>query len=396
MTNGCGGGAAAVPDAAPQPTEQCDSVRYTWYTAARGGWCEFDRTAPMLPASVRAGLTLAIAKPWAGSSYGGAFGEACGECWEIASLTETRVIMVHDLCPIEGNPVCNGSHFHVDLSGESKDALAVDGIGAASARRVPCPVTGNVHLQILDRNEWGYLRFQVINHRMPIRTVELRAANGATYYPAERSGGAWHVLSNGAMLEADGEGAVFRFTSARGEVLETPNTLTYARGAGEFFDTGGQLDEPAAAGATCAFTPPPDLYADGYGGIERVRWTMNPWGSARPSETDDGCHTGTCLRITGLTSGSGFHIHYPAAFASTTFRRLHLWGRTESGSGTLVVKLQGEHYTCAETSMALTSAWAGFAIDLGTTCAGQGLISMFTAVAGTAQTVRLDDVRLER
>jgi hypothetical protein len=152
----------------------------------------------MLPDFVRAGLTLAIAEPWAGSSYGGVFGEACGECWEIASLDQRRIIMVHDLCPIQGNPVCNGSHFHVDLSEESKNALAVDGIGEASARRVPCPVTGNAHLQILDRNEWGYLRFQILNHRIPIRAVEFRAASGTTYFPAERSGGARQVLERGA------------------------------------------------------------------------------------------------------------------------------------------------------------------------------------------------------
>src|SRR5512142_972634 len=138
---GGGGGASSRPsDAAGQPTASCGSVRYTEYTAAKGGWCEYDRTAPMLPASVRAGLTLAIAEPWAGSSYGGVFGEACGECWELASLTQNRIIMVHDLCPIQGNPVCAGSHFHVDLSEESKDALAVEGIGEVSGRRVPCPV----------------------------------------------------------------------------------------------------------------------------------------------------------------------------------------------------------------------------------------------------------------
>jgi hypothetical protein len=46
-------------------------------------------------------------------------------------------------------------------------------------------------LQLLDRNEWGYERFQVLNHRIPVRSIEFRGADSAVYYPAERSGGAW-------------------------------------------------------------------------------------------------------------------------------------------------------------------------------------------------------------
>jgi hypothetical protein len=395
----CGGGSASisVPDAAGQPTTGCGSVRYTWYTASKGGWCEYDRTAPVLPPSVRAGLTLAIAEPWAGSSYGGAFGEACGECWEIASLTQNHVVMVHDLCPIEGNPVCNGSHFHVDLSEESKTALAVEGIGEASARRVACPVTGNVHLQILDRNQWGYLRFQVINHRIPIRAVEFRAAGGTAYFPAERSGGAWHVLENGDMFEAAGEGGVFRLTSAQGESLETPNILTYSVAAGAFFDTGAQLtDQAPAQGPACTFTVPPDIYGDGYGGIERVRWTMNPWSSASPSETTNGCLAGSCLRVSGLKSGAGFHIYYPAAFAPATFRSLRLAGRADSGSGEIAVKLQGDGYACTQTLVSLTADWSETVIDLATACPGQGLVSMFTLQASTVAVVWLDEIRLEQ
>jgi hypothetical protein len=396
LVTSCSRSSGHIPDAAPQPTSECGSVRYTWYTAAKGGWCEYDRSAPVLPASVRAGLTLAIAEPWAGSSYGGDFGEACGECWEIASLTQTRVIMVHDLCPIEGNPVCNGSHFHVDLSGESKDALAVEGIGEASARRVPCPVTGNAHLQILDRNQWGYLRFQVINHRIPVRTVEFRAAGGTTWYPAERSGGAWHVLANGDMFEQDAEGGVFRLTSAQDEVLETPNTLAYSVAIGSFFDTGAQLtDQSPSSGPSCRFTAPPDIYVDGYGGIEDVRWTMNPWSSASPSETTSGCQAGKCLRVSGLVSGAGFHIYYPAAFAPTTFRNLRLAGRAESGGGSIVVKMQGEGNECSESTVNLATDWTETVIDLAAACAGQGLVSMFTVQSSTAPAIMLDNIRLQ-
>ena len=59
----------------------------------------------------------------------------------------------------------------------------------------------------------------------------------------------------------------------------------------------------------------PDIYVNGYGGIERVQWTMNPWSGAKPTETTSACPEGSCLRIAGMGSGSGFHIYYPQAFA---------------------------------------------------------------------------------
>src|SRR3990172_10341696 len=70
--SGDGGGAS-------QPDSTCGSVRMTFYDQSGPGWCEFDRTLPVLPAFVRSGLTTAIAEPWNGSSYSGEPGEACGE-----------------------------------------------------------------------------------------------------------------------------------------------------------------------------------------------------------------------------------------------------------------------------------------------------------------------------
>lgn len=132
----------------------CASVRLTYYTAASGGWCEFDRTLPILPSFVREGMTVAVAEPYNGSSYGGEPGEACGECWEFDTLGGTQVVMVHDLCPIEGNPVCAGSHFHFDLASEVAQKLYLDGLNEGRVRRVPCPVSGNIYVQILNWNQW--------------------------------------------------------------------------------------------------------------------------------------------------------------------------------------------------------------------------------------------------
>jgi hypothetical protein len=387
-----GGGLAEV--IGESPTTTCGSVRLTSYGASDGGWCEFDRTAPMLPESVRQGLTLAIAEPYNGSSYGGVSGEACGECWEVTSLTQTRIVMVHDLCPVQGNPICNGSHFHFDLASETAEALELQGLDEASARRVPCPVTGNAFLQILDRNEWGYLRFAVINHRIPVRQIEFRAADETTFYPAERSGGAWHVLSDGEMFASEGAGGVFRITSAQGEVLELPNTLDYGVAKGDFFDLGAQLtDQEPAEGAQCVFLPPAGIYVDGYGGIDQVRWMMNPWSSASPKEVRTGCVSGSCLQIKGMGSGAGFHIYYRQSFTPSTFTSLSLSLRTDSEPGELSIAASGPDGTCTETVVTVDAQWQEAVIDLATSCADVGEINSVSVFGNSDLVLMLDNVR---
>ena len=389
--SGNSGAAGAIASA---PSDDCGSVRLTSYQASKSGWCEFDRTATILPAKVRAGLTLAIAEPWAGSSYGGTFGEACGECWEIAALNGTEIVMVHDLCPIEGNPICNGSHFHFDVATETATALGLEGLDAAQARRVPCPVTGNAHLQILDRNQWGYVRFQVLNHRIPVRNVEYKAVSGTDYYPAKRSGGAWSVGDVAEMFAQSAPGGTFRLTSAQGQVVEMPAPLTYDITTGSFFDLGAQfVDQANLTGGTCTFLPPADVYVDGYGGIDQVRWMMNPWSSAKPEETKAGCVSGSCLRIPGLGSGAGFHIYYRQSFSPALFSRLNFAHRSVDGNSTFAITLTGDGATCQSATITTGTQWANEAIDLTTLCAGTGPINSVTVYGSTPLTLLLDDLK---
>jgi hypothetical protein len=398
LSAACSGGDGVVlrADASPQPNGSCGSVRLTSYTAASGGWCEFDRTLDVLPASVRAGLTLAIAEPYNGGSRGGEPGEACGECWEIDSIADTRTVMVHDLCPIEGNPLCAGGHFHFDLSGEAADALHEGGLSEAFARRVPCPVEGNVALQISDRNEWGYLRFQVVNHRIPIRAIEYRPADGTAWLGATRSGGAWQVLDGADVFGADGPGGVFRLTSAQGEVVEMPNVLHYADGEG-VFDLGGQMTDIAPEpGPACEYVPPGDVYVDGYGGIPEVVWMINPWGGAGASETTSGCRAGSCIRVGSLGSGRGFHIYRWQAFPVSTFATLSVWLRASSGGGEVSVSPSNDGERCAETLVTAGAEWQEVSIDVATACAGLTDLNALTVDARADMTLLLDDVRYVR
>lgn len=377
--------------------DYCNSVRLTWYPAGDVAWCEFDRKAPMLPEFVRNGLTLAVAEPWDGSSYGGDPGEACGECWEITSLYQTKIVMVHDLCPIEGNPLCTGSHFDFDLSLETGNALGLEGLDEGRARRVPCPVTGNVFLSVLGRDQWGSLRFQVINQRLPVRSIQYREAGANIYYSAERSAAAWAVSNDHRQMFApDGRGGSFRLTSAQGEVVEMPNVLTYGVPVGAYFDLGAQFtDQRSVTGGQCQFLPPKDVYVDGYGGIEAVQWMMNPWGGALPSEVTSGCVSGSCLRIDAIQNAVGFHIYYRESFPPTTFKTLHFSARTAAGVGTLWAMPTSNDASCSITTITVGESWTEWNLDLATVCAGVPAINAVTFNGLTPMTLFLDNVRFE-
>lgn len=385
----------------PQPVDpSCTSVRLTSYAASSGGWCEFDRTLPVLPAFVREGMTLAVAEPWNGGSYEGDPGEACGECWELDTLGGTQVVMVHDLCPIEGNPVCAGSHFHFDLASEVAQRLHLGGLDEGRARRVPCPVEGSIHVQILDWNPWGYVRCQFVNQRIPVRAAELRFSSmpEGVFFPLVRSGGAWHTQD--APVPEANDTLTFRLTTARGEVLTAMRTVTLLDDSSNVFDLGVQaqdIGEPPAG--ECRFLPPADVYADGWGGIDRVRWMPNPWGDVSVDEVHDACHDGSasCLRITGMERWGGMHIYYRQEFPPSLYRTVSFWMRTEGASPmTFSFSLSGSGGNCVETSVEVPAEWTKFTVNLSDVCSLADAINTLTWQNTSAKaTFRMDDIRFE-
>ncbi|MDY0004401.1 MAG: hypothetical protein RBU30_24075 [Polyangia bacterium] len=377
----------------------CASVRLTHYTASAGGWCEFRRDLAVLPASVQSGLTLAIAEPWAGGSYQGAFGEACGECWEISTSWATEVVMVHDLCPIQGNPICAGGHFHFDLASEAAEALQGGGLDAASARRVPCPVTGNVHVSISDWNEWGYQRLAFVNHRVPIRSASIRATPDGSFIPFERSGGAWQVLDG--PRPGDGDGFAYQIVSAQGQTIESANDLAFQDvtpgGPALVHDLGAQLDDLSPPEGVCEYLPPGDVYKDGWGGIDEVRWQPNPWGDTQVAETSAGCRNGStsCLRVTRMGNWSGMHLYYWQGFPRTAFSSLSIFARTESASLELRSGPSHEGAVCGEQLVTVgAEGWTEITFDLAAACSEAPLLSSVTFQSGSAPVpLLLDDIQ---
>ena len=387
-----------VPDEpVPGVEADCGSVRLTSYDAGDSGWCEFSNTHSILPDFVRANLTLAIAEPYNGSSYGGDPGESCGECWEIDTISNTQIVMVNNLCPIQGNPLCAGGHFHFDLSQEAAEVLGGGGNDEAQVRRVPCPVSGNIHAEINDRNEWGYVRLAFINQRFPIRTAEYRSADGDEWVAVERSGGAWHIRDGGDVFADGAPGGVFRFTSPTGEVVEGDATLTDDVPIDAVFDTGTQFAPAEAAGSACEFVPPRDVYDEEWGGIDQVRWQPNPWGDASVSEVSEGCADGSsCVLFSHLEQWAGFHLYYRQSFPTSTFSSLSLQLRVRSGSADLVVAPSYDGERCEETSVTVGEDWTAVEIDVAAVCGALSELNALT-VSNQSDTVDLmvDEVRYE-
>ncbi len=347
----------------------CTSVRLTSYEASDSGWCEFNTTHSFLPAFVREGMHLAIGEPWNGSSFDGEPGEACGECWQVDTIHDTRVLMVTNLCPIEGNPLCAGGHFHFDLSTDAGEALDSLGLFEGAAKRVPCPINGDIHVQVNDSNEWGYLRIAFLNHTVPIRSFEVSASTDGKWVPAERSGGAWQVLE-GPRPE-DGDGIYFRIESVLGESVVSTNALPFLISGGQTHDLGAQFSESYDDTGDCEFTPPQDVYDDEWGGIDEVRWQPNPWGSATISEVGSGCFDGSdsCLRIDNMGQWEGAHFYYRQPFPVSTFESLSLQMKSTIGSGEIAVTPSYDGERCEEQTVEVNEeGWTEVTIDLATAC----------------------------
>lgn len=381
------------------PGEGCNSVRLTNYTAGRSGWCELPRDLPMLPAFVRSeGLTAAIAEPF-NNGDGGEAGEACGECWEVDTLSGTRVVMVTDLCPNMGNPLCQGEHFHLDISSEASMALNAGFLDEGQARRVACPVEGNVHVLINDEN-FSYLRLQFFNHRVPIRSASIRStAPGAPEIPLRRSGGAWEAVDD-MPLDRGGEGVTFTITSAQGQTLESTVVVPTHPPRESTFDLGVQLEDmnPATGGA-CEFVPPATIFDDEFGGIPDVRWQINAWGEAESGfhgPTTDGCFDGSCLRIATLGQFSGFHLFYRGGqFPNDTFSTLRFRVRANE-SGEIFVMASADGERCEPTRVFVTSDYQEISIPVPGLCTARPTINGVTMEnPGTTLELFLDDIRFE-
>jgi hypothetical protein len=197
-------------------------------------------------------MYVAMAEPFYGSSYHGSPGESCGECWELTTAKTTAIVIVADLCPIEGNVPCSDpNQLHFDLVTNAATTVGGGTMDFAVSRPVACPVSGNVGIEVTDRS-WSYFQAAFFGYRIPLRLVEFQPVGGSTWTAMTRRWGAvWDNMdhqdeafsSTSAGAGNNGVGVTLRLTSAQGQVVTSTVVLSNANSAKEnTVDLGVQFD----------------------------------------------------------------------------------------------------------------------------------------------------------
>lgn len=403
-TNPNAGGVANTSDfVAGTPSAECRSVRLTTYvSSANQSACGWFKNDPYMPDFVRVQrMTAAMAQSWWGGSYvgpnQGLAGDTCGECWEITTYGATRIVMIDDWCPADGNPLCASTQFHIDLAETAATALASNGLDAATARPVPCPVAGNLFAVITDWNQWGYTQFPIANARIPVRNVEFKPVGSSQWTAMSRNAGTFQNTGAQAAFATGASGATLRITSAQGEVVESNVVLAPEFTIGQYFDLGVQFQDiqGRGAGGSCAYHVPGDVYIDGWGSSASVPWKTWTYGGFAFNEVSTGCFndSASCLHA-AMTASNGVQIAWEPVFAIDTFSTLNLQIRTTAGSGDANVGIYGADGQCKETVVPITTTWKAVTIDIASTCSGvTTMYGLTLGSAGANLDVLVDDIR---
>jgi expansin (peptidoglycan-binding protein) len=219
-----GGADAGTPDAGPCVVER--RVRsgfgtsYTPGTAANISVCNGGLANTTL-------LRAAIAQP----DFDGGL---CGACALVTGDAGTAIVLLDDLCP-------GCSAGDLDFTIEAKAAVTTDGMNGRdpiSWQLVPCPVTGNILVDLQGSNPF-YVKLRLSNHRLPLAGVSVRPADAGTYTALTRTSDNFWVLAGGGPY---GFPIGIRATDVLGHSVD----LTLPALSAPPADTGGQF-APACA-----------------------------------------------------------------------------------------------------------------------------------------------------
>jgi len=179
----------------------------TYYNATGEGACMFDASPNDM------NVTAINAEEWEGSAW-------CGTCIDVTGPSGSVRVRVVDLCP-----ECNAGHL--DLSREAFAQIAAMELGRVDItwQMVACDVTGPVSYRYKDgANQW-WTAVQVLNHRLPIETMEYSKDGGSTWQAMERMDYNYFLTGSGF-----GTGATqVRITAIDGQTLvdELPEVQEY-------------------------------------------------------------------------------------------------------------------------------------------------------------------------
>ncbi|GAM25527.1 hypothetical protein SAMD00019534_087020 [Acytostelium subglobosum LB1] len=120
-------------------------------------------------------------------------GTNCGDCLEVYSPYTNRTIVVYvtDLCPIEGNPVCDRP-YHLDLSQAAFVQLGNKSQGYLENlrwRKVTCgnmPTSG-VGVKMMKGSNYSWSAFLIFNSKVGIKSVDIQLANSTSFTKLKRA-----------------------------------------------------------------------------------------------------------------------------------------------------------------------------------------------------------------
>lgn len=153
----------------------------------------------------------------------------CGACADVTGPLGTVRVLIQDRCP-----ECKSGDL--DLNPEAFDKIALHAAGrvAITWKFVPCNVTGPIKYHFKEGTNTGWTAVQVLNHRLPITTLEYSIDGGTTFKPTIRQ-------EYNYFLEANGFGpnvTFVRVTAATGQtltdILPFPESDTTIEGQANF------------------------------------------------------------------------------------------------------------------------------------------------------------------
>jgi len=132
-----------------------EKASFTYYGSGDGNGSPNCATTVNACGQPKSGYTAAISQKQFGAGPGQGAGPACGTCWQLTITTDLNgnavtqksiKVTVDNLCPINGNPICNvpnqyGAQVHFDLckdSGASSAFFTSSGAGLGTAQQVSC------------------------------------------------------------------------------------------------------------------------------------------------------------------------------------------------------------------------------------------------------------------
>jgi expansin len=179
----------------------------TYYAANGEGACMFDASPQDM------NVTAINAVEWSNSAW-------CGACIDVTGPSGSVRVRVVDLCP-----ECKAGHL--DLSREAFAQIAAVELGRVDItwQMVPCDVSGPVSYRYKDgANQW-WTAVQVLNHRLPIESMEYSKDGGGAWESTQRMDYNYFLADGGF-----GEGSTqVRITAIDGQTLvdELPAVQEY-------------------------------------------------------------------------------------------------------------------------------------------------------------------------